>query len=135
MDLKNAGGTNGGTGSFLIGCIMMIAGGYLFLRSIIVSNNFSFGGGLYSIGGFNLTTGMILVPFVFGIGMIFFNSRSILGWALTLASLIMLLFGVVSSIEMRLMRMSAFELFLILVLLIGGIGLFLRSIKDIRGYF
>lgn len=132
MNLRNAGGTSGGWASFLIGSVMMIAGGYLFLQSIIVRNDFSFGGN-FSVGGINVTGGMVLIPFIFGIGMIFFNSRSFLGWGLMLASLVMLLFGVISSVELRLVRMNAFELISILVLLIGGIGLFLRSLRDLSG--
>lgn len=132
MSFKGAGGSDGGIGSFIIGFIMTVAGGYLFLRSIIVHTNFSMGGGLYSIGGFQVTSGMVLVPFIFGVGMLFFNSKNRIAWGLTIASAIMLVFGVITSIDLRLARMSAFELISILVLLVGGIGLVLRSFKEHR---
>lgn len=128
--MRGAGGTEGGVGSFLIGLVMLIAGGYLFLSSIHVSNHFHLGYRLFSVGGFGLTSGMVLIPFIFGIGMVFYNSKNPLGWVLAIGSLVMLGFGVISSINFRLQSMSAFNLITILVLLIGGLGLFLRSLKD-----
>ncbi len=127
---RGAGGSQGGAGRFFIGLIMIIGGGYLFLDAIQVINHFGFGRSFYSIGGVHLTTGMVLVPLIFGIGFIFYNSNNPLGWLLSFASLIMLGFGIISSIEFRLRHMSAFELITILVLLIGGIGLFLSSLRD-----
>ena len=40
-----------------------------------------------------------------------------------------LIFGVIANMELQLARMSAFDLIVILVLLVGGIGLFLRSLR------
>lgn len=129
MPYRGAGGTNGGEGSFFIGLIMMIAGGYLLLRGITVRPQFGLGNQMYAIGGFPVTTGLVLVPFAFGIGMVFYNSRNWLGWLLTLGSVIALVVGVIASINFSLIGMSAFDLLVILVLLLGGVGLFLRSLK------
>ena len=117
-------------GAFFLGFSMLIIGGYLFLNAIHVSYGFSMGHHLFSVGQVRLTGGMVLVPFIFGIGMVFYNSKNPTGWCLTVASLGMLAFGVITSIDMRLKPMSAFELITILVLMIGGLGLFLRSLKD-----
>lgn len=130
MKLQGAGGSNGGVGRFFIGLAMMVAGGYLFLNAIRVSYGFHMGYRLYSLGGLHLTSGMTLIPLVFGIGIIFYNSRNIIGWLLAIASLIMLGVGVISSIHFRLQGMSAFELIMILVLMFGGLGLFLSSLRN-----
>ena len=73
MNFKNAGGTDGGSMRFLIGLIMM-CGGYLLLPSIIVGPSFELGSYVFSIGNFPVTNGMVLVPFLFGIGIVFYNS-------------------------------------------------------------
>ena len=99
------------------------------LRGIMVRPQFGLGNTMYSIGGFPVTTGLVLVPFAFGIGMIFYNSRNWLGWLLMLGSVIALVVGVIASINFSLVGMSAFDLLMILVLLIGGVGLFLRSLR------
>lgn len=126
---RGAGGSDGGTGSFLIGLIMIVAGGYLLLNGIVVRPNFGFGARVFGIGGVPITSGMVLIPFMFGVGMIFYNSRNWLGWGLAGASLIALIFGVIANMTLQLSRMSAFDLIVILVLLVGGIGLFLRSLR------
>ncbi|MEJ6404996.1 hypothetical protein [Yoonia sp. 2307UL14-13] len=126
---RGAGGSDGGTGSFLIGLIMMIGGGYLLLNSIVVRPNFGLGAVAFRFGGFPITSGMILIPFMFGVGMIFYNSKNWIGWLLAGGSLIGLIFGVIANMELQLTRMSAFDLIVILVLLVGGIGLFLRSLR------
>jgi len=132
MSKRGAGGTSGGIGRFFLGLTMMTAGGYLFLNSIKVVNNFSLGYSLYRLGNLSLTSGMVLVPFIFGVGLIFYNSDNFLGWLLAAASLIMLLFGVIASINFRLAPMSAFELITILVLAVGGVGIFVSSLQELK---
>ncbi|WP_341368533.1 hypothetical protein [Yoonia sp. BS5-3] len=126
---RGAGGSDGGTGSFLIGLIMMIGGGYLLLDGIVVRPNFGLGARAFGIGGVSITSGMILIPFMFGVGMIFFNSKNWIGWLLAGGSLVALVFGVIANMTLQLDRMTAFELITILVLTVGGIGLFLRSLR------
>jgi hypothetical protein len=131
MAIKGAGGTEGGIGSFFLGLAMMIGGGYLFFASIQVVNHFHFGYSLFRLGSIPMTSGMVMIPFIFGIGIIFYNAKNPLGWLLAVGSLVMLSFGVVSSINFRMRSMSAFELIMILVLMIGGLGLFLRSLRSL----
>ncbi len=61
--------------------------------------------------------------------MIFYNGKNILGWLLAIGSITAMIFGVISTIHFSLRSMSSFDLLVILVLLTGGIGLFLRSLK------
>ena len=130
MRFQGAGGTQGGVGRFFVGLAMMAAGGYLFFDAIQVTHYFHFGHAWFSFGSFNLTTGMVLVPFIFGIGFIFYNARNPLGWVLSIGSLIMLGFGVITTLRFSMRQMSVFDLLVILVLLVGGVGLFLSSLKD-----
>ena len=119
----------GGTMQFLLGLAMMCGGGYLLLSRIIVQAPWGFGARIYSYGGWNMTTGMIFIPFLIGVGFLFYNSRNWIGWLLTFGSLIALIFGVIANLNVHLQRMSAFDLIVILVLLVGGLGLLLRSLK------
>ena len=132
--MKGAGGTEGGIGQFFIGFVMMSGGFYMLLNAIVVRSNFGLGMGLYGFSAFgsnyNLTTGMVLVPFIFGIGLIFYNSRNPIGWLLSVGSISALIFGVIASIQFTFKTMSAFELIVILILAIGGLGLFFRSLKN-----
>jgi len=129
--MTGAGGTKGGLGQFFIGVIMLCGGFYLLLNSIVITSHLGFGTRLYNVYGQAVTSGMIMIPFMFGVGIIFYNGKNLIGWLLTLGSVTALIFGVISSIRFSFRSMSAFDLMVILVLAIGGLGLFLRSLKTI----
>ncbi|MDX2305648.1 MAG: hypothetical protein NW226_22760 [Microscillaceae bacterium] len=126
--MSGAGGTDGGTSRFFTGLIMLVAGLYMFLSSVHV--NFNLGSRIYAYGSFNVTSGMILIPFMLGVGMLFFNAKNVFGWVLSVGSLVILIFGVISNTELVLQRMDAFSLIVILVLMVGGLGLFLSSFRS-----
>lgn len=132
--MRGAGGTNGGTGQFLLALVMMCTGFYLLLSAIDVYSSFSFAYQIYSMSLFGnyvgITSGMIMIPFIFGIGMVFYNGQSIFGWLLTLGAMSAMIFGVIASIHFSLRSMNALELIIILVLAAGGLGLLLRSLKE-----
>ena len=107
----------------------MIAVGYLLLHGIRERPQFGLGDVMYSIGSFPVTTGLVLMPFAFGVGMIFYNSRNWIGWLLAGGSVVALVVGVIASVNFTLVRMSTFDLLVIIILLVGGIRLFLRSLK------
>ncbi|MCL1039341.1 hypothetical protein L2750_19650 [Shewanella submarina] len=132
--MRGAGGSSGGLGHFFIGLTMMIVGLYLLLNAIQVRSSFGMGMSLYGFqaGGFNvsITTGMVMVPFIFGVGIMFYNSKNPIGWLLTFGAIAALLFGVITSVHFSMRAMTAFDLIVILVLSFGGLGLFLRSLKN-----
>lgn len=135
--MKGSGGTSGGVGEFLVGIIMMCGGFYMLLNAITVTSMFALSSRLYGFSAFGsqfgVTGGIIMIPFMFGVGFLFFNSKNIIGWLLTVGSITALIFGVISSIRFTMKTMSAFELIVILVLAIGGLGLVLRSFRDASG--
>ncbi|MBE3675256.1 hypothetical protein [Pseudoalteromonas distincta] len=132
--MKGAGGSSGGIGHFFIGLIMMCGGFYMLLNAISVTSNFGLSSRIYSVnalGGLGVTGGMVMIPFIFGVGLIFYNSKNILGWVLSLGSLTALIFGVISSVRFSMRTMTSFDLIVIIILAFGGLGLFLRSLKSI----
>ncbi|MBB1377127.1 hypothetical protein [Pseudoalteromonas sp. SR43-2] len=132
--MKGAGGSSGGIGHFFVGLIMMCGGFYMLLNAISVTSNFGLSSRIYSVnalGGFGVTGGMVMIPFIFGVGLIFYNSKNILGWILSLGSLTALIFGVISSVRFSMRTMTSFDLIVIIILAFGGLGLFLRSLKSI----
>lgn len=131
--MRGAGGTQGGVGQFFIGFIMMCGGLYLLLNAIVIKTSFDLGYRLVSFnvfgGHFGLTSGMVLIPMMLGVGVIFYNGKSVFGWLLAAGSLTALIVGVIASISFSFRAMTAFDLITILVLFSGGLGLFLRSLQ------
>lgn len=120
---RGAGGTPGGIGEFLIGFVMACAGGYLLTQQVTVTSGF------WSLWGYN-AFGLTLVPLLAGVGLLFFNGRSRLGWLLLIAGATILLAGILMNLEIYFRHTSLFNTLLMLVLLFGGIGLIARSLRS-----
>lgn len=132
MAIRGAGGTPGGVGHFFLGLAMIIGGVLLFLSSVHVTNVFSFDYALFRYGPVRLTNGVLLLPFCLGVAMVFFNARSLLGWLLTLGSLAVICVGLIVSVRFSFVGMSMLDLLSILLLIAGGAGLFLGSLRSTR---
>jgi uncharacterized protein len=119
---RGAGGTSGGIGQFLLGLCMAVAGGYLLTNQVTVTTNW------WRWGGYS-AFGLSLIPLIFGIGILFFNGRSIAGWLLTIAGAVIILAGIITHLDIYFQPTSLFNTLIMLVLLAGGIGLVARSIR------
>jgi hypothetical protein len=128
--IVGAGGTPGGVGSFLLGLVLAVAGGWLLTNQIVVSSEYFASG--FLVPGINYrmnSFGLSLIPFIIGIGFLFFNGKSIVGWLLTIAGLVIILAGILMSLHIFFRPTSLFNTLLMLVLLFSGIGLIVRSLK------
>lgn len=128
--MNGAGGTSGGIGQFFLGLVMMCGGFYLLLESVVVSSGFGLGTRLFGVGGYGITGGIVLIPLVIGVAIIFYDAKSAIGWLLSICAFAALVFGVIASVNLSLRTMSGFELICILALAFGGLGLFLRSLRN-----
>src|SRR5262252_4101285 len=89
-----AGGTPGGVGMFLMGFLMACAGGWLLTNQVTVSSQYFACGFMVPFVNYRMNEfGLSLLPFIIGIGFLFFNGKSILGWLLTLGGLTIILVG------------------------------------------
>ncbi|GAB4128627.1 MAG: hypothetical protein OHK0045_03130 [Raineya sp.] len=107
---------------------MFSVGGYILLKSIHISNSFHFGY-RFSYGSVGMPAGVLFLGFILGIGMLFFNSKNIIGWLITIGSLAFLIVGVIMNLNVSLTQMDAFSFLSILVLVAGGAGLLLGSMR------
>ena len=123
MTIRGAGGTPGGIGQFLLGFALAVAGGWLLANQVVVS------GGSWMLWGYN-SFGVSLIPFVLGVALLFFNGRSVVGWLLLIAGLVIIVAGVLVNLRVYFVATSLFNTLLMLVLLFGGIGLIARSLRN-----
>lgn len=123
--LNDVGGTPGGLGEFLIGLVMACLGGYLLTNQVMVVGSYwSFYGGS--------TFGITLIPMLFGVGLLFWSSRSLAGWILTIGGALFILAGVIANMRIYFEPASLFNTIVMLVLLVGGLGLVARSLLPHR---
>lgn len=125
-DLRDVGGTKGGLIHFLVGLIMSIVGGYLLMDRVTVH------GGYWDFGGNAGTSfGITLIPLLFGVGMLFYNGKSILGWILTTGGALVIGAGIIANLRIHFQGTSLFATLTMLVLLVGGLGLIFRSLRSV----
>lgn len=122
---KDAGGTRGGLGTFLIGFLMTVAGGWLVTNQVTVVSSF------WTLFGHS-TFGLTLLPLLIGVAVLFFNGRSPIGWLLTLGGLTAILVGVLVNLQIFFRPTTLFNTLTMFVLLFGGLGLLARSLRPQR---
>ncbi len=126
-----AGGTPGGIGTFLLGFALACAGAWLLTDQVVVSGDYFGSGFMLPMVNHRMNSfGLSLIPFIIGIGFLFFDGKSLAGWLLTIAGLVIILAGILMSLHIYFRPTSLFNTLVMLVLLFGGLGLIFRSLKS-----
>jgi uncharacterized protein len=120
---RGAGGTPGGIGQFIVGFVMVVAGGYLILNQVqVTTSSWRFG----QYGGFGLT----LLPLLAGIGILFYSGKSVIGWLLTIAGTAVILASILMNMDIYFRQTTLFNTIVMLGLLFGGLGILARSLRS-----
>lgn len=121
--MTGPGGTPGGFLEFFLGLGMTVIGGYLLTSRVTVTSSF------WTLWGYN-AFGISLIPLIFGIGILFFNGKSIFGWILLFAGVLIILAGILMNLTIYFQPTSLFNTLIMLVLLSGGLGLIIKSLSE-----
>jgi hypothetical protein len=122
MEIKGAGGTPGGIWMFFGGLAMVVVGGYLLLNQVTVHSGF------WSWFGGN-TFGLTLLPLLVGIGFLFFDGKSTIGWVLTTLGALIIVAGIIANLQIYFQPTSLYNTLIMLALIAGGLGLIARSLR------
>ena len=120
---QGPGGTPGGLGMFFFGLALAIAGGYLIMNQVQVTT------GYWHWWGPN-TFGLTLLPLVIGIGLLFFDGRSIAGWVLAGGGAVIIFVGILANLQIYFQQTTLFNVILMLTMFAGGLGLMARAVKS-----
>jgi hypothetical protein len=119
---RDVGGTPGGIGDFLLGFAMACLGAYLLTTRVIVAGSY------WNFYGGN-TFGVTLIPMMFGLALLFYNGRSVIGWLLTAAGALFILAGVLVNMHIYFQPTTLFNTIVMLTLLAGGLGLIAKALR------
>jgi hypothetical protein len=123
-DVRDVGGTKGGLGVFSLGFALLVVGGYLLLDRVTVH------GGYWSwFGSAQSSFGVTLIPLLLGIGVLFYDGRSPIGWVLGGSGALVIFAGIIANLQIHFRTTSLFNTLIMLALIMAGLGLMSRALK------
>jgi hypothetical protein len=121
---EGPGGTPGGLGEFLIGLVMMAIGIYLVFDHVTVTTSpWRF------FGSAGTSFGVTLMPLLIGVGALFFNGRSVIGWGLTFIGMALILIGVLMNLDIYFRPTTLWMTIFMFGLIAGGLGLIAKALR------
>lgn len=120
-----AGGRPGGLGTFFLGLLMSLGGGYMLLTTVRVTTGFWSGRIFGGVSPF----GALMFLFILGVLVLFYDADRWLGWLLAGGSLLAILIGVIVNLQVYFQSTTLLVTLIMFVLLFGGVGLMLRALR------
>jgi len=121
---EGPGGTPGGAVEVLVGLLMIGIGIYIVFDHVTVHTSF-----WRFFGGPGTSFGLTMLPLLGGIGVLFFNGRSMLGWVLTVAGITLILTGVLMNMDIYFRPTSLMGTIIMFGLIVAGLGVFARGLR------
>lgn len=112
---------NGGL-YFLIGIILLAAGLFLLTQQTDVTMVWY----TWRINSINIASGLILIPFIIGIIILFYNPKSLFGKILTIIGIIIIVATIIMSINIVFRKTTLYNLIIMIGLMAAGAGFLLR---------
>jgi uncharacterized protein len=123
---EGAGGTPGGIGEFFVGILLAAVGFYLLFSHVQVHSSYwSFLGA----GGAGRSFGISLIPMLLGVGILFVNAKSVLGWILAVGGLLLILTGILINLDIYFQNTSLMNTLIMLALIAAGLGLVVKGLR------
>lgn len=121
---EGPGGTPGGLGEALVGLVMMAVGVYIVFDHVTVHTSF-----WRFFGTPGTSFGLTMLPLLIGIGALFFNGRSVVGWLLAVAGIALILVGVLMNLDIYFRPTSLWATIMMFGLIAGGLGVFAKGLR------
>lgn len=106
---------------FVLGILCLGAGLFLIGQAVSVSTAWGL-----RVGSFYLPSGLVILPLLIGIGMLFYNHKSNAWKIVTALGVLFIVLAVILSVRITLHRLSLFDFILMFGLIAGGVALLLR---------
>ena len=111
---------------FFCGLLMLSAGLFLIFQNLDVRS--SWGTGFLRIGGYSLPNGLIFLPIIIGIVMLFLMDRKVFGWIFVAVGIIIILAAVIMSVNIRWRTTNAYVFVAMFGLAAAGGAMVIRQL-------
>ena len=109
---------------FFIGVVLLGVGLFMLSKRVMVHSSWY----IWRIGGFDLSSGTIVIPLIIGIIWYFFNSKSVVPKIIITLSVIFIVVSIIMSVRINFVTTSMFDYILILGMAAAGSGLLLKTL-------
>lgn len=113
---------------FFMGLLMLGAGLYMIFQNIYVTSSWGMGGHFFHIGSFGLPNGMVFLPLIIGILMVFMMDKKIFGWIVLSIGIVIILAAVLMSVHMRWKTTNGYLFVVMFGLVAAGGGMVIRQL-------
>lgn len=113
---------------FLVGLALLCGGLFLIFQNTTLYTNFT----LMDIMGFTPPFGVVLIPFIIGVGVLFFNEKSFIGWLLTIMGLVIIVLGILMGLKVYFNKISLAQGLIMFGMAAAGAGLTLKAVAGKR---
>lgn len=113
---------------FFIGLLMLGAGLFMVFQNIIVTSSFGSGGSFLRIGDFGIPNGMVFLPILIGIAMLFIMDRKIFGWITLSIGIVIVIAAILMSTNIHWRTTNGYIFIVIFGLVFAGGGLVIRQL-------
>jgi len=110
--------------TFFAGLLMFAGGVFMILQNVIVRT--SWGTSFYHIGSWNVPNGLIMLPVLIGIVMLFVMDRKIFGWIVFGLGILFILLTVIMSVSISWKTSNAYVFLLMFGLAAAGGGMLMK---------
>ncbi len=114
--------------TFLAGMAMLVAGLYWFMSKVSVTS--SFFGGTMNFGNMEVSSGLIVVPFIATIIWLFIDPDSFFAKIFVGLSVILIIAAIIMNTQLRFKQTNLYEYLLMLVFIFGGGALVLKVLTN-----
>lgn len=112
---------------FFVGLLMFGGGLFMILQNAQVTSSWGYGY-FYHIGSWGVPNGLIMLPLLIGIAMLFLMDRKIFGWIVTALGIIFILLTIIMSVRISWRTTSAYVFIIMFGLVAAGGGLMLKAL-------
>lgn len=137
-DTNKTGSAGNETLQFFMGFLLLGGGLYWLLNSFTVSagRGLGFGAGMYSLFGMQISGGVMLIPLLLGIGLIFFldGKKRFIGYSVAALGLLIIVISLLSSLQFHARYGNTLYVYVLMFgMIFAGAGLLIKSTFKKKG--
>ena len=108
---------------FYVGIVLIFAGLFFLLSKAVVRSSWV----TFTVGGINVSTGLIVIPLMIGVAWLFYNPKSFLAKLITVFGSIAIIGAIILSLRITFTTTSLIDYLIMIVLIAAGAGSLLKA--------